>query len=70
MNPMKVAALSLALAAGAAGDSSTKKQLVVSKLLKEKANVSLGKLTNVGNRTGGGDVRACPPLCHFTRTTC
>ena len=64
---MKAAALLLALAAGAAGDSSTTKQLVVSKLLKEKANVSLGKLTAVGNRIDS--VRACP-LRHFTRTTC
>ena len=31
MNPMKAAAFSLALVAGAAGDSSTTKQLVVSK---------------------------------------
>ena len=49
---MKAAALLLVLATGAAGDSSTTKQLVVSKLLKEKANVSLGKLTAVENRTG------------------
>ena len=65
MNPKKVAALSLALVAGAAGDSTTAKELVVSKL-KEKANIGLGKVE--ANSTNVNVLHNMS--CHLDAPTC